>query len=113
VRDGMTFQPLSRRPRGAGGLQAYKIAIPPDRPRRDFDVRAHDGYEWLYVLAGRLRLILGPHELILAAGEAAEFDTRVPHRFDCAGPEATEILSLFGPQGERMHVRARPTPRTP
>jgi transcriptional regulator with XRE-family HTH domain len=111
VRDGMTFLPLTRRPGGAEGLQAYKIVIPAGRERRDDDLRAHDGYEWLYVLSGRLRLVLGPHDLVLSPGEAAEFDTRVPHRFDCAGAEPVEILSLFGPQGERMHVRARPTTR--
>jgi hypothetical protein len=32
-----------------------------------------------HVLAGRLRLILGEHDLIPPAGEAAEFDTCTPH----------------------------------
>jgi quercetin dioxygenase-like cupin family protein len=64
------------------------------------------------VLNGRLRVVLGEHDIILAPGEAAEFDTRVPHWFGAAGPEAVEFLSLFGPQGERMHVRARPATRT-
>mgnify|MGYP006173739841 CR=1 FL=1 len=41
-------------------------------------------------------------------GEAAEFDTRVPHWFGSTGEGPVEFLSLFGPQGERMHVRARP-----
>jgi quercetin dioxygenase-like cupin family protein len=71
----------------------------------------HEGYEWLYVLSGQLRLVLGEHDLVLSPGEAAEFDTRVPHWFDRAGTEPVEVLSLFGPQGERMHVRARPTGR--
>jgi transcriptional regulator with XRE-family HTH domain len=102
---GITFQPLTRRP---GGLQAYKLVIPTRRPPRDPEPKAHEGYEWLYVLSGRLRLVLGGHDLVLHAGEAAEFDTRVPHWFDRAGPEPVELLSLFGPQGERMHVRARP-----
>ncbi|HEX3567650.1 MAG TPA: cupin domain-containing protein, partial [Acidimicrobiales bacterium] len=72
------------------------------------DPQTHEGYEWLYVLQGRLRLVLGEHDLVLTAGEAAEFDTRVPHWFANAGSEPVEFLSLFGPQGERMHVRARP-----
>ena len=46
-----------------------------------------------------------------SAGEAAEFDTRVPHWFGAAGTEPAELLVLFGPQGERMHVRARPRER--
>jgi transcriptional regulator with XRE-family HTH domain len=104
-RHGSTFIPLTRRP---GGLQAYKQVIPPHGPDRTPDPRTHEGYEWLYVLSGRLRLVLGEHDIVLEAGEVAEFDTRVPHWFGNPGPGPTEVLSLFGPQGERMHVRARP-----
>ena len=104
-RHGMIYYPLSRRP---GGLQAYKLVIPAGSDRRVPDPRSHEGYEWLYVLDGRLRVVLGEHDVVLAPGEAAEFDTRVPHWFGAAGPGAVELLSLFGPQGERMHVRARP-----
>jgi hypothetical protein len=52
--------------------------------------------------------VLGEHDPVRQGGEAVEFDTRVPYWFDRAGPEAVELLSLFGPQGERVHVRARP-----
>lgn len=100
---GRTVLPLTRQP---GGLQAWKIIVPADQAEPD--PRVHEGYEWLYVLSGRLRLVLGEHDLVLEAGEAAEFDTRVPHWFGSAGDQPVEILSLFGRQGERMHVRARP-----
>src|SRR3954471_11997732 len=106
-RHGMTVLPLTRRP---GGLQAYKIVIPVRTAAPEQQV--HEGYEWMYVLSGRLRLLLGEHDVILSAGEVAEFDTRVPHWFGSAGPEPAEILSLFGPQGERLHVRARPRERS-
>jgi quercetin dioxygenase-like cupin family protein len=76
---------------------------------RELEQRVHEGYEWLYVLAGRLRLVLGEHDLVLTAGEVAEFGTRTPHAWASAGPEPVEFLSLFGQQGERMHVRARPS----
>ena len=102
---GVTYQPLTRRP---GGLQAYKLIIPATRPQVEPDPQAHEGYEWLYVLSGSLRLVLGTHDLVLHAGEAAEFDTRVPHWFDRAGRQTVELLSLFSAQGERIHVRARP-----
>ncbi|MFI7128170.1 helix-turn-helix domain-containing protein [Nonomuraea sp. NPDC050153] len=110
-RHGATFIPLSRRP---GGVQAYKQILPPRwpgyEPGRE-DQKVHEGYEWLYVLSGRLRLLLGEHEVILTQGEAAEFDTRTPHAFSNPGQEPAEVLALFGPQGERMHVRARPAAR--
>jgi transcriptional regulator with XRE-family HTH domain len=104
-RNGSTFIPLTRRP---GGVQAYKQIIPPNWPQGEPEPKVHEGYEWLYVLAGRLRLLLGEHDLILTAGEAAEFDTHVPHWLGNPGPEPAEILNLFGPQGERLHVRAGP-----
>ena len=69
--------------------------------------QTHEGYEWIYVLSGRLRLVLGEQDLVLAPGEAAEFDTRVPHWFGSADPTPVEVLSLFGPQGERAHLRAK------
>ncbi len=104
-RYGMTMVPLTRRP---GGLQAYKMIMPPNAAERPPEQRTHEGYEWLYVLSGRIRLLLGPHDLVLEAGEVAEFDTRTPHWFGNPGPGEAELLSLLGPQGERMHVRARP-----
>lgn len=105
VRGGVTFVPLSRRP---GGVQAFKQIIPPGWPHVSPDPQTHEGYEWMYVLSGRVRLRLGTHDLLLAAGEAAEFDTHVPHLISNPGPEPAELLNLFGPQGERVHVRARP-----
>jgi len=100
--NGRTVLPLTPQ---AGSLQAWKVIVP--AAQAEPDVRAHEGFEWLYVLAGRLRLVLGEHDVVLRAGEAAEFDTRVPHWFGSAGGQAVEILSILGRQGERMHVRAR------
>jgi len=67
---------------------------------------AHEGYEWLYVLSGRMRLVLGDRDWVLGPGEVVEFDTRVPHWFGSTGEQSAEVLSLFGPQGERVHSRA-------
>jgi quercetin dioxygenase-like cupin family protein len=102
VRHGRTLRPLTRQP---GGLQAYHVTTPggPAEP----DQRTHEGYEWLYVLSGRVRLVLGEHDLVLTPGEAAEFDTRLPHWTGSADDQPAEFLSLFGPQGERIHVAAR------
>ncbi|SBT42688.1 helix-turn-helix domain-containing protein [Micromonospora narathiwatensis] len=105
TRHGMIMLPLTRR---AGGIQAYKLVIPAGTHRNEPDPQTHEGYEWLYVLNGRLRLVLGDQDLLLSPGEAAEFDTRVPHWFGAADAEPVEFLSLFGRQGERAHLRARP-----
>lgn len=105
-RHGMTFIPLTRRP---GGVQAYKMLIPSrDQPAQPTP-QTHGGYEWLYVLNGQLRLVLGERDLILPPGEAAEFDTTLPHWLGSANGLAVELLILFGPQGERVHVQPRDT----
>ena len=102
---GMTMWPLSSQP---GGLQAYKLLIPAGSGRGEPDQKVHEGYDWLYVLSGRLRLVLAEHDLVLGRGEAAEFDTRTPHWFGSADDRPVEMLALFSKQGERVHVRARP-----
>jgi transcriptional regulator with XRE-family HTH domain len=106
-RGDLTLVPLTAQP---GSPRAYKLTMAP-RPAGDPgpEPRTHEGYEWVYVLSGRLRLVLGEHDLVLGSGEAAEFDCRTPHAMSCAGRRPVEVLSLFGPQGERVHLRARPS----
>ena len=102
-RFGQTILPLSRQ---AGGLQAFKHVIPAG-PVKQPDPKTHEGYEWLYVLHGHLRLVLGEHDLVLPEGEAAEFDTRVPHWAGSVDEHPVELLALLGRQGERAHLRIR------
>jgi transcriptional regulator with XRE-family HTH domain len=98
-RNGMVIVPLA--PEGAP-IATYKITYPPVTSPPE--LRVHDGYEWLYVLSGRLRLLLGDQDLVLARGEAAEFDTRVPHAMFAAGKRSAQILSIFNNEGVRMHT---------
>lgn len=102
---GRTVIPLTQQP---DGMQAWKIVIPTSKATPD--PRAHDGHEWLYVLSGHMRLVLGDQDWVLGPGEVAEFSTQVPHWFGSTGNEPAEILSIFGRPGERMNVR-RPPPQ--
>ncbi len=105
VRYGTTWVPLTRRP---GGLQAYKVIIPGGFRPPGNELQSHQGYEWMYVLDGRLRLWLGEQELTLTPGEVAEFDTHTPHGFANPGPTPTDLLMIISAEGHRVHVRARP-----
>jgi transcriptional regulator with XRE-family HTH domain len=100
---GRAVIPLTRQP---DGMQAWKIVIPTSKVNPE--PRAHDGYEWIYVLSGRMRFVLGEQDWVLGPGEVAEFDTAVPHWFGSTGDEPAEILSIFGRPGERMTVRTAP-----
>ena len=97
-RNGSAVVPLTRYP---GRVQVFKQVIGPRPPK----LVTHAGYEWLYVLAGELRLILGENEVVLRPGEVAEFDTAEPHWFGPTGDQVVEILHLFGPLGEKARVR--------
>ncbi|MFJ6572551.1 helix-turn-helix domain-containing protein [Streptomyces sp. NPDC091292] len=108
-RFGMTFVPLSRRP---GGTQAFKMIIPAQPKPREPTLQTHEGFEWLYVLHGTLRLVVGERDLTVAADEVAEFDTSLPHWLGSADGGAVELLVLFDMQGARAHVHAGRTPRT-
>jgi transcriptional regulator with XRE-family HTH domain len=101
-RYGLTFVPLTRR---AGGIQAFKVIHPPAPADLTPSPRGHEGYEWFYVMTGHVRLLLGDRDLRLGPGEAAEFDTRVPHWIgNTASDRPAELLMLFGAQGERAHL---------
>lgn len=103
--DGMTVQVLSRAAPGGGVV--VRMEIPAERTVPD--PRSHEGHEWLYVLSGRVRLVLGDDELVLAPGEAAEFSTWTPHWAGAVDGPA-EVLGIFGPHGERVHLRTRRRP---
>lgn len=108
--DGKTVLPLTPY---RGGVHAHKHVLPPapDPTPSPPHPSSHEGYQWLCVLSGRLRLALADTELQLTAGEVAEFDTRTPHALANASPDTpVEYLVVFGPQGERLRHRARPTP---
>jgi transcriptional regulator with XRE-family HTH domain len=101
-RNGRMVFPLTEQ---SSGVHVWKVVIPPERER---ELRTHSGHEWLYVLSGRMQLILGEHDLTMGPGEVAEFDTRLPHWFGPADDQPVEILSVHASHGERMHVRAAP-----
>jgi transcriptional regulator with XRE-family HTH domain len=104
VRDGVTIVPLS----GPGSAtQVFHHTVPAGDHRQP-RLQSHDGYEWAFVLRGRVRLMLGATELLLEPGEAAEFDTKTPHWFGNGGRGLAQYLTIFGPQGEKVHVKARP-----
>ena len=102
-RDGLVIVPLA--PEQAP-VMTYRITYPP-RPQAP-EPRVNDGYEWIYVLSGRLRLILGDQDLVLEPGEAAEFDTRTPHSMSAAGSDSAEAISIFNRDGARIHTHTTP-----
>ncbi|MFK3676555.1 helix-turn-helix domain-containing protein [Microbacterium sp. NPDC090218] len=93
--NGRTVVALTRQP---GERHAWKIIVP--RDASEPKLTSHEGVSWMYVLTGRIRLIVGDRDVMLDAGEVAEFDTRTPHWFGADGESDAEILTIFGADGE-------------
>lgn len=103
TRGGITYWPLTRGG-PAGGLHTFKIRVSARRRTPPTELPVHDGQEWLYVLSGNLRLLLGDRDFTIKPGEAVEFSTWTPHWFGTVdGP--VEAIAIFGPHGEKLHVR--------
>lgn len=88
--DGVTFVPVTDD--AASGLRTCRILLPANV--RDPQPRTHAGHEWLHVLSGRLRLVLGGEERVLGPGEAAQFSTWTPH-WSGVVDEPVELLATF------------------
>lgn len=100
----VTFWPLTRHG-PAGGLHAFKIRVDPKRNTPPSEFPVHEGQDWMYVLSGKMRLILGDRDFTIEPGEAVEFTTWTPHWFG-AVDEPVEAIMIFGAQGERLHLHS-------
>jgi transcriptional regulator with XRE-family HTH domain len=98
---GLTIWPLTRR--GASGLHAHRVLVSPGRRKPPDPLPVHEGHDWIYVLQGRMRLLLGEADLVIAPGEVVEFTTWNPHWFG-AVEEAVELILILGPEGAHEHL---------
>lgn len=87
--------------RPTGSTVALKLRLEPSR--RPPDLRVHPGHDWFYVLEGRVRLVLGDREVMVEAGEAAEFATMTPHSVTAADGPA-DLIMLFDRDGHQAHT---------
>src|SRR6478735_5187935 len=107
-RNGMTMWPLNH-VGSTHRLQTYRVHIPASRRRPPAVLPVHEGHDWMYVLSGRLRLLLGDEDFTIEPGEAAEFVTTTPHWFGAVdGP--VDLVAIFGPHGERAHLDPASSP---
>ena len=104
----MTMWPLTHRG-PTSGLLAYRCRIDADRDTPPDALPVHEGHDWMYVLDGRMRLLLGEEDLVIEPGEAVEFSCLTPHWFGAIdGPVG--LIMILGPHGDRMHVRGSGSP---
>ena len=93
ARDGRLWDPIG--PQRTRGRRVYRIEIPPGGTPH---LHSHEGHQWLYVLDGRVRLVVEDDDRVLRCGDAAEFDTWRPHWLGAVGRTA-QALVIFSPEG--------------
>ncbi len=103
--DGLSYVPLSNADRFAN-LQPIRLTV--SHRRAGDEQFRHDGQEWLYVLAGRLRVTVAGVDHDLEAGDAAHFDSQQPHRLTALGGRDAELILVACPLPDDD---PRPTPR--
>lgn len=87
--------------RPTSATMAMKMRIQSTDGRREQKV--HPGHDWFYVLDGRVILSLGDRDIVVEAGEAADFSTMTPHAIVAEGGPA-EVIMIFDREGHRAHV---------
>lgn len=92
--------------RPTGNTLALKMRLEPTG--RPPEQRVHPGYDWFFVIEGRVRLLLGDREIIVETGEAAEFATMTPHALASSDGPA-ELIMIFDRDGQHAHVHREST----
>ena len=76
-------------------MEPFLITVNP-RPDSDpIPLNSHPGQEFEYVLEGRVKALVGGHELELAAGDAIYFDSSVPHGMKAVGKTAAKFIAVI------------------
>jgi transcriptional regulator with XRE-family HTH domain len=90
AQDGRTWWPVG--PERTEGPRVYRVVLPVEEPVR----HQHEGHQWVYVLDGAVRLLVGASDRVLRVGESAEFSTWEPHAL-VAVERPAEALVIFRP----------------
>lgn len=90
AQDGRTWWPCG--PERPDGPRVYRVVLAVEEPVR----RQHEGHQWLHLLDGTARLLIGDTDRTLKAGESIDFSTWEPHAL-VALDRPAEALVVFRP----------------
>ena len=102
--NGLKYTPLSDASR-MFNVRPIRVKVSPSR--RGNEHYHHDGEEWIYVLHGKLTLSLVGKTYDLDEGDAAHFESHLPHRLIARGGREAEVLVVAAPN---WNPPSRPSP---
>lgn len=78
-------------------LKAFKVTVDPLQDHKGVGYQ-HEGEEFVYVLSGKLEIVVGDHVNKLKAGDSLHFNSGIRHMMKNIGEEKTELLVvIYGP----------------
>ncbi len=75
-------------------LKAFKVAIEPMTDHKGVGYQ-HEGEEFVYVLSGKIEVIVGDHVNTLDAGESLHFNSGIRHKLRNIGDEKAELVVVI------------------
>ncbi len=75
-------------------MEPFIVILEP-ATRKDRYAYSHEGEEFIFVLEGKMEVVLGEHVDILEPGDSIYFNSQIPHRVQCAEGDQTRILAVI------------------
>jgi quercetin dioxygenase-like cupin family protein len=75
-------------------LKAFKVTVDPGQDHKGVGYQ-HEGEEFVYVLSGKLEVIVGDHVNRLSAGESLHFNSAIRHQMKNVGDDAAEMVVVI------------------
>ena len=92
ARKHMEYHPLAQQKAGRH-MEPFIIDIQPSE-ERDFQLSAHEGEEFIYVMEGEIELDYGKEKYLLQQGDSIYYDSIVKHHLHGAAGKSAKILAL-------------------
>ena len=78
-------------------LKAFRVTIDPLQEHKGVGYQ-HDGEEFVYVLAGKIEVVVGEHKNVLAQGDSLHFNSGIRHQLRNLSNElAVLLVVIYGP----------------
>ncbi|MDQ1330496.1 MAG: hypothetical protein QG578_759 [Thermodesulfobacteriota bacterium] len=78
-------------------LKAFKVTVEPLQDHKGVGYH-HDGEEFVYVLQGKVEVVVGDHVNTLAEGDSLHFNSGIRHMLKNVGEKKAElIVVIYGP----------------
>ena len=92
ARKHMEYHPLAQQKAGRH-MEPFIIDINPAE-RLDYQLSAHEGEEFIYVMEGEIELVYGKEKYALQQGDSIYYDSIVKHHLHGAAGKSAKILAV-------------------